>query len=54
MKEYLGDAVYAEKLDDNTIMLTTENGIHASNRIYLEPEVLRAFQRFVDKARITR
>ena len=42
-KEYLGDGVYLE-LDANnagTFLLTTENGIQVTNRIYLEADVLR-------------
>lgn len=45
MKEYLGDSVYAE-FDGVAITLTTENGYGASNTIVLEPEVMRALQRF--------
>ena len=45
MKKYLGDAVYAE-FDGYSIILTTENGIAATNTIYLEPEVVRAFDKF--------
>lgn len=45
MKEYLGDAVYAE-WDGYYIKLTTEDGIQATNTIYLEPEVVDAFEKF--------
>jgi hypothetical protein len=38
MKEYIGDSVYADITDGN-IILTTENGIGASNTIFLEPQV---------------
>lgn len=37
-KEYLGDGVYAE-FDGYSIVLTTEDGISATNTIVLEPEV---------------
>jgi hypothetical protein len=39
-KTYLGDAVYAE-FNGFDVELTTEDGISATNRIVLEPEVLR-------------
>lgn len=38
-REYLGDSVYAES-DGYGIILTTNNGMGASNTIYLEPEVM--------------
>jgi hypothetical protein len=41
-KVYLGDSVYAEPDPYGAIILTTENGAGPSNRIVLEPEVLRA------------
>lgn len=40
-KIYLGDAVYAEH-DGFAVILTTENGIEATNTIVLEPEVWAA------------
>ena len=36
---YLGDSVYYE-LDCGTVILTTQNGLGASNTIALEPEVI--------------
>lgn len=45
-KDYLGDSVYAE-FDGYGVTLTTDNGMGASNTIYLEPEVFSALQRFV-------
>lgn len=50
MKTYLGDAVYAE-YDGNSIILTTENGISASNTIYMEPEVLSELEKYVERLR---
>lgn len=38
-KEYLGDGVYVEIVNDQ-IVLTTENGVDITNIIYLEPQVL--------------
>jgi hypothetical protein len=48
MKTYLGDSVYAE-FDGFGIVLTTENGMGASNTILLEPDVLRALNEFVER-----
>lgn len=46
-KEYLGDSVYAE-IENGMVKLTTENGLGASNTIFLEPQVLDAlFSYFV-------
>jgi hypothetical protein len=50
MKTYLGDSVYAE-FDGFGIVLTTENGMGASNTIVLEPEVLRALNEFVERTK---
>lgn len=40
-KSYIGDGVYV-RTDGFAITLTTENGICATNEIYIEPDVLRA------------
>lgn len=45
-KTYLGDGAYAE-FDGFAIVLTAENGIEASDRIVLEPEVYRSLLEFV-------
>ena len=50
MKEYLGDSVYIE-FDGYGFRLTTENGVGASNEIVMEPEVVAAFQRFVQRVK---
>ena len=47
-KDYLGDSVYAD-FDGYTIVLTTDNGLGPSNTIYLEPEVLAALNRYVER-----
>ena len=47
-KDYLGDGVYIED-KGHTVVLTTENGICATNTICLEPEVVRAFQRYLKR-----
>jgi hypothetical protein len=50
MKEYIGDGAYAELDEFGCVVLTTENGIHTTNSIVLEPEVLFAFLRFCSAA----
>lgn len=47
-RSYLGDAVYAE-FDGYHVVLTTEDGYRATNRIYLEPQVLQALDRYVKR-----
>jgi hypothetical protein len=46
-KTYLGDGAYAA-FDGFAIHLTAENGITATDRVVLEPEVFNALLRFVD------
>lgn len=45
--DYLGDSVYADRDDFGALILTTENGIEASNTIILEPEVIRALLHYL-------
>jgi len=49
-KTYLGDAVYAD-VDERGIVLTTENGVCATNLIVLDPEVVLELERFVAACR---
>ena len=46
-KSYLGDAVYADKDEFNSLILTTEDGYTDTNRIVLEPEVLQALMDYL-------
>jgi hypothetical protein len=46
-KTYLGDAVYAE-WTNGMIKLTTSDGIHETNTIWLEPEVWGNLKRYVE------
>lgn len=50
-KAYLGDSVYADIDDFGGIILTTENGLpnDPSNEIYMEPEVISAFNNYVSR-----
>lgn len=45
-REYLGDGCYAEVEGDRVVLLTG-NGLIITNRIVLEPEVLRALAAYV-------
>lgn len=47
-KEYLGDGVYVS-FDGYGVVLTTENGLGATNRIVLEPEVMLALADWSDR-----
>lgn len=49
-KIYLGDSVYCQ-FDGHGFVLTTENGMphDPSNKIYLEPEVIHALFRNVNR-----
>jgi len=49
-REYLGDAVYVE-FDGFGFVLTTEDGMQATNRIVLEPDVYEALARYVERVR---
>jgi hypothetical protein len=50
-KAYLGDAVYVEVDRLGDLILTTENGIRATNRIVLEPAVLAALEQYLEAVR---
>jgi hypothetical protein len=45
-KRYIGDGVYVE-VDEQGVILTTEDGVSTTNRIVLEPEVWAALMQFV-------
>lgn len=45
---YLGDGVYAE-YDGYQIKLYTDDGFRPTNTIYLEPQVLDRFEKWVDQ-----
>ena len=46
-KRYLGDSVYVE-MENDMVKLTTENGLEASNTIYLEEPVMNKLCKFWD------
>lgn len=50
-KEYLGDAVYVDLDSCGWIVLTTEDGIRATNTIVMEPEVIGAFEFWLKRQR---
>ncbi len=45
-KEYLGDGLFVD-FDGYQIVLTAEDGVRATNTVYLEPRVLEAFINYV-------
>lgn len=47
-KAYLGDGVCAD-FDGLNVILTTEDGVRATNTIVLEPEVRRALDEYRDR-----
>jgi hypothetical protein len=49
-KNYLGDSVYVA-IEGGMVKLMTDNGYGPSNTIYLEPEVLDALNRYVERMR---
>lgn len=46
-KEYLGDGVYVV-VEDGSLVLTTENGIEATNTIYLEKVVIQSLLNYIN------
>ena len=48
IKDYLGDSVYAN-FDGYHIVLTTNNGLGASNTIALDPDVYNALLQFKER-----
>lgn len=44
-KIYVGDSVYSEVVNAFSLVLTTENGMTASNTIYLDAEILLSILR---------
>jgi hypothetical protein len=53
MKTYLGDGVYAS-YDGFHIILTTENGLRATNTICLEPDILEELVRYARRVSLLR
>ena len=45
---YLGDSVYVST-DGFAIIITTENGMGATNEIYIEPDVLRKLIEYCER-----
>jgi len=50
-RAYLGDGVYAYVDDFGGVVLTTEDGVKATNTIILEPDVLLAFELWIELVR---
>ncbi len=52
-KVYLGDGVYAAIDRWGSVVLTTEDGMRATNTIVLEPEVIRELLTFLEAWKVT-
>jgi hypothetical protein len=50
MSEYLGDGLYVE-FDGFQFRLYASDGIHVTNEVYLEPSVLAAVIRFINRTK---
>ena len=50
-KIYLGDGAYAE-FDGFGFIITAEDGIRATNTVYLEPDCLEKLIKFRDKIKL--
>jgi hypothetical protein len=50
VKTYLGDGLYAE-WDSFQFRLFASNGVHVTNEVFLDRDVLRAFLEFVEQVR---
>jgi hypothetical protein len=48
--QYLGDSVYAE-VEDGMVKLTTNNGIGASNTIFMNADVVRELLDYIKRKR---
>ena len=53
MKEYLGDGVYVEDSGFDYI-LTTENGIEASNTIVVDVQIVKVLNKFIEQRESTK
>lgn len=49
-KQYLGDSVYVDKVEGSGgLVLTTENGVEASNIIFLDDSMVAALLEYIKK-----
>jgi hypothetical protein len=51
IKEYLGDGLWAEIRDGYMIVLKANSETDPTDTVFLEPEVLERFYKFVEKYR---
>ena len=51
-EDYLGEAVYVYVVSWGDVVLYTSDGIQETNRIILEPVVLDAFFRWVERVKV--
>jgi len=50
-KRYLGDGVYVDLWEAGGLVLTTENGMCATNTVLLEDLVIRSLERYINDCR---
>lgn len=48
---YLGDGLYVYVDEARQVWLYTSNGIHETNRLALDPHVLKSFERWLARVR---
>jgi hypothetical protein len=50
---YLGDGLYVWINEFGQVVLASYNGVEIGNIVFLEPETLQSFKRFIAKAEAT-
>jgi hypothetical protein len=50
---YLGDGLYGWINEFGQVVLASYNGVEIGNIVFLEPETLQSFKRFIAKAEAT-
>ncbi len=53
MQTYLGDGLYAELDNSGQVRLFTTDGYETVNEVFLEPELIWAFEIFIERLRAT-
>lgn len=50
--EYLGDGLYVRLESNNQVVIFSSNGIQTTNIVYLDPEVLGAFKKWLQRNKL--